>query len=370
MIDSIPPQHLDSELAVLGSVLIDRDAIIEIADFLHADDFYRQAHGRIYTAMLGLFERREPIDIVTVAAALEQTGELEGVGGASFLSQLGNDTPTAVHVSQYARVVERKAVLRRLISAAGKIAAIGYEDGRDIQESIDRAEQELFAVSRLRKQGGFTPLTELLQDAYDRLEAQSNRAGQVTGIATGFPDLDKLTLGFQPSDLVILAARPSVGKTSLALNIAEYAAFRNAKSVGVFSLEMSREQLVERLLSSVARIDGRRLKSGYMTPEDFGKVATAMNDMSRARLFIDDTPSISPMELRTKARRLQIEEGVDLLVVDYLQLMKSPVKSRDPNRVQEVTEISRSLKALARAALRAGHRRVSTLSAARGSRYG
>ena len=348
MIDRLPPQNLDAEQAVLGSILIDRDAIIEVADFLHTEDFYRQAHARIFAAMLSLFEHREPIDVVTVAEELERAGELESVGGASYLSTLGNDTPTAVHVAQYGRIVERKAKLRRLISAAGKIAAIGYEDGSDIQESVDRAEAELFAVAQKRSTDGFSPLKTLLHDAYDKLDYLHAHRGQISGVPSGFADLDQLTTGFQPSDLVVLAARPSVGKTSLALNIAENAAVREGKTVGVFSLEMSKEQLVLRLLSSVASIDSQRLRSGFLEELDFARIAPALQSLSDAPVFIDDTPSISTMELRTKARRLQAEHGLDLLIVDYLQLMQATSTSRDANRVQEVSEISRGLKALAR----------------------
>jgi replicative DNA helicase len=348
MIDRLPPQNLDSEQAVLGSILIDRDAIIEVADVLTPTDFYRQAHGRIYAAMLDLFNKREPIDVVTVAEALERAGDLEAVGGASFLSVLGNDTPTAVHARQYATIVERKAVLRRLIGAAGKIAAIGYEDGPDIQESIDRAEAELFGVAQRRTAGGFEHLAPLLHTAYARLEYLCEHRGELSGISSGFITLDSITTGFQPSDLVILAARPSVGKTSLALNIAEYAAVREGKSVGMFSLEMSKEQLVLRLLSSVAAVDGALLRSGFLADQDFERIAPALQTLSDAPLYIDDTPCISTMELRTKARRLQAEHGLDMLIVDYLQLMQASSGSRDSNRVQEVSEISRGLKALAR----------------------
>jgi replicative DNA helicase len=348
VIDRLPPQNLDSEQAVLGSILIDRDAIIEVADFLHAEDFYRQAHGRIFAAMLDLFEHREPIDVVTVAEALERDGELEAVGGPGYLSQLGNDTPTAVHVAQYGRIVERKALLRRLIQAAGRIAAIGYEDGPDIQEAIDRSEAELFSVSQRHSSDSFSALRTLLHDAYDRLDYLHAHRGEIIGIPSGYPDLDLLTTGFQASDLIILAARPSVGKTSLALNIAEHASVREGKTVGLFSLEMSKEQLVLRLLSSVAAIDSQRLRSGFLEEMDFARIAPAMNDLSEASLFIDDTPAISTMELRTKARRLQAERGLDLLIVDYLQLMQATSNSRDANRVQEVSEISRGLKSLAR----------------------
>jgi replicative DNA helicase len=348
MIDRLPPQSIEAEQSVLGAILIDRDAVVEVAEFLRPEDFYRQANGRIYRAILDLFERREPIDIVTVAEVLERDSELEGIGGRAYLSGLASQTPTAVHAVQYARIVERKSVLRNLISAAGRIAGIGYEDPAEIQEAIDRAEGELFQVSNRRITAGFAHLRDLLHAAYDRLDYLHAHRGEILGVRSGFPDLDSLTTGFQKSDLVILAARPSVGKTSLALNIAEHAAVRDKRSVGVFSLEMSKEQLVQRLLSSVANIDADRLRSGFLEEMDFTRLAPAMNALSEAQLYIDDTPNISTMELRTKARRLQAEAGLDLVVVDYLQLMQASTTSRDANRVQEVSEISRGLKGLAR----------------------
>ena len=348
MIDRLPPQSLEAEQSVLGALLIDRDAIIEVADFLRAEDFYRPSNGAIFAAVLDLYERREPIDIVTVAETLERQGELETIGGRTYLSSLANQTPTAVHAVPYGRIVERKAVLRNLIAAAGRIAGIGYEDPAEIQEAVDRAESELFTVSQRRITAGFSRLSRLLHEAYDRLDYLHAHRGEISGIRTGFQDLDALTTGLQKSDLVVLAARPSVGKTSLALNIAEYAAVHDKKSVGVFSLEMSKEQLVLRLLSSVANIDGQRLRSGFLEELDFARIAPAMNALSEAPLYIDDTPSISTMELRTKARRLQAESGLDLVIVDYLQLMQASSTNRDANRVQEVSEISRGLKALAR----------------------
>jgi replicative DNA helicase len=348
VIDRLPPQSLEAEQSVLGSVLIDRDAVVEVAEFLRPEDFYRQANGLIYGAMLELFERREPIDIVTVAETLERKGELDAIGGRSYLSSLSNETPTAVHAVQYARIVERKAVLRNLIAAAGKIAGIGYEDPAEIQEAIDRAETELFAVSERRVHAGFSPLRGLLHEAFDRLDYLHSHRGEISGIRTGFTELDAMTTGLQRSDLIILAARPSVGKTSLALNVAENAAVRDGKSVGIFSLEMSKEQLVLRLLSSVGDIDSQRLRTGFLEDLDFNRVANAMTQLSEAHIYIDDTPNISTMELRTKARRLQAEAGLDLVIVDYLQLMQATTTSRDANRVQEVSEISRGLKALAR----------------------
>jgi replicative DNA helicase len=348
MIDRLPPQSLEAEQSVLGAILIDRDAIVEVAEFLRPADFYRQANGAIYAAVLELFEKREPVDIVTVSEVLERNDELESVGGRSYLSTLSNNTPTAVHAVQYARIVERKAVLRNLIGAAGRIAGIGYEDPAEVQEAIDRAESELFAVSQKRIDAGFSKLDSLLHQAYDRLDYLHAHRGEINGVRSGFTDLDALTTGLQKSDLIIVAARPSVGKTSFALNIAEHAAVKERKSVGVFSLEMSKEQLVLRLLSSVANIDSQRLRTGFLEELDFARIAPAMNALSEAPMYIDDTPNISTMELRTKARRLQAEAGLDLVIVDYLQLMQATTTSRDANRVQEVSEISRGLKALAR----------------------
>jgi replicative DNA helicase len=298
--------------------------------------------------MLELFERREPVDLVTVSETLERKDELDAIGGRAYLSTLSNQTPTAVHAVQYARIVERKAVLRNLIGAAGKIAGIGYEDPAEIQEAIDRAESELFQVSNRRITAGFSQLKELLHAAYDRLDYLHAHRGELNGVASGFTDLDALTTGFQKSDLIVVAARPSVGKTSFALNVAEHAAVTQHRSVGVFSLEMSKEQLVLRLLSSVANIDSKRLRTGFLEELDFARIAPAMNDLSEAALYIDDTPNITSMELRTKARRLQAESGLDLVIVDYLQLMQATTSNRDSNRVQEVSEISRGLKALAR----------------------
>ena len=347
-IDRLPPQSIEAEKSVLGALLIDRDAVIEVAELPRADDFYRSDHGAIYAAVISLYERREPVDLVTVSEALERDGDLERVGGSAYLTSLINLTPTAVNAVYYARIVERKAVLRNLIGAAGRIAGIGYDDSADLDASIDRAEQALFAVSQKRVASGFAPLNSLLHSAYDRLDYLHQHRGEISGIRTGFADLDTLTTGLQKSDLIIVAARPSIGKSSFALNITEHAALREGKTVGLFSLEMSKEQLVLRLLSSVANIDSQRLRTGFLEEMDFTRLAPAMNSLAEASVYIDDTPNISNMELRTKARRLQAESGLDLIIVDYLQLMQSSVQSRDANRVQEVSEITRGLKALAR----------------------
>ena len=347
-IDRLPPQSIEAERSVLGALLIDRDAVIEVAEVLQPDDFYRSDHGAIYKAILTLYERREPVDLVTVSEALERDGDLERIGGSSYLTSLINLTPTAVNAVYYARIVERKGVLRNLIGAAGRIAGIGYDDSADLDGSIDKAEQALFSVSQKRVSSGFAPLNSLLHSAYDRLDYLHQHRGEISGIRTGFADLDTLTTGLQKSDLIILAARPSIGKTSLALNFAEHAALREGKTVGIFSLEMSKEQLVLRLLSSVSSIDSQRLRTGFLEEMDFARIAPAMNALSEASLYIDDTPNITTMELRTKARRLQAEAGLDLVIVDYLQLMQSSTTTKDANRVQEVSEITRGLKALAR----------------------
>ena len=348
MTSQLPPQSSEAEESVLGAILIDGDAITEVAETLKASDFYKPANSKVYAAVLSLYELRQPIDILTVSEELERRGQIEEIGGRAALADLCDRTPTAVHAKQYAKIVERKAVLRGLISAAGRIASIGYEDPADAIEAIDRAESELFAISERRTASGFTSIETLLGQAYERLDHLHQNRGQLMGLRTGFTDIDSKTQGLQASDFIVLAARPSVGKTSLALNIAEYAGVREGKSVGVFSLEMSKEQLVLRLLSSVTKIDSFKLRSGFLAEMDFPKIASAMEALSRAKIFIDDTASISVMELRTKARRLKMEHGLDLLIVDYLQLMQPGSSGRESNRVQEVSEISRGLKALAR----------------------
>jgi len=348
MTSQLPPQSSEAEESVLGAILIDGDAITEVSETLKASDFYKPANSKVYAAVLSLYELRQPIDILTVSEELERRGQIEEIGGRAALADLCDRTPTAVHAKQYAKIVERKAVLRGLISAAGRIASIGYEDPADAIEAIDRAESELFAISERRTVSGFTSIETLLSEAYDRLDHLHQNRGQLMGLRTGFTDIDSNTQGLQASDFIVLAARPSVGKTSLALNIAEYAAVREGKSVGVFSLEMSKEQLVLRLLSSVTQINSFKLRSGFLGEMDFPKIASAMETLSRAKIFIDDTASISVMELRTKARRLKMEHGLDLLIVDYLQLMQPGSSGRESNRVQEVSEISRGLKALAR----------------------
>ena len=348
-LDKLAPQSVEAEQSVLGSILIDADAILRVGDFLKPGDFYRQQHGEIFEAMLSLHGQREPIDLVTLGDELSRRDRLEEVGGPAYLASLMNSVPTAVHAEHYGRIVERKSVLRNLIGAAGKIAAVGYEEANDAEVAIDRAESILFEISQRRTDGGFESLSVLLGQAYDRLEYLHEHRGQILGVPTGLSQLDALLGGLQPSDLIILAARPSVGKTSMALNIGQHAAVRETKKVAIFSLEMSREQLALRLLSAESGINPRPLQTGFVDETDWTKIATVMNDMATAPMWIDDSPALSVMELRTKARRLEAEQhGLDLVVVDYLQLMQSSTPNRDNNRVQEVSDISRGLKQLAR----------------------
>ena len=348
-IDKLAPQAVEAEQSVLGSILIDADAILRVGDFLKPADFYRQQHADVYEAMLALHGQREPIDLVTLGDELRRRDKLDAIGGPAYLTSLMNTVPTAVHAEHYGRIVERKAVLRNLIGAAGRIAAVGYEEANDAEVAIDRAESILFEISQRRTEGGFESLSILLGQAYDRLEYLHEHRGQILGVPTGLSQLDALLGGFQPSDLVILAARPSVGKTSLALNVAQHAAVREAKKVAVFSLEMSKEQLALRLLSAETGINPRPLQTGFVDETDWSKIASVMNDMATAPMWIDDSPALSVMELRTKARRLEAEQhGLDLVIVDYLQLMQASTPNKDANRVQEVSEISRGLKQLAR----------------------
>lgn len=348
-IDKLAPQAVEAEQSVLGSILIDPEAILKVADFLHPPDFYRQQHSDIYEAMLGLHGQREPIDLVTLGDELARRDRLEPIGGPAYLASLMNLVPTAVHVEHYGRIVERKAVLRNLIGAAGKIAAVGYEEANDAEAAIDRAEGILFEISQRRTLGGFESLAALLGQAYDRLEYLHEHRGQLLGIPSGLSQLDALLGGFQPSDLIILAARPSVGKSSLALNIAQHAAMHEGKKVALFSLEMSKEQIALRLLSAESGINPRPLQSGFVDETDWSKIAQVMNQMHAAPMWIDDSAVLTVLELRTKARRLEAEQhGLDLLIVDYLQLMQGSLSQREPNRVQEVSEISRGLKQLSR----------------------
>jgi len=340
------PYNTEAEEAILGSLLIDPDAIIKVASFLAPEDFYREKNGWIYEAISDLHERREPADFVTLCDELERRGQLEEVGGASYITSLINTVPTAVHVEHYAHIVERCAILRRLIGAAGKIAAVAYEGAGDVEEVMDRAEQILFEVSQRRLAHAPLPIKEVLGEYYDRIEYLHQHRGEVIGVPTGFADLDKLLGGLQPSDLIIVAGRPGMGKTSLAHSILQNAAIKRGAHIALFSLEMSAEQVVQRLIASETGIDSQRLRVGDVGEDEWPKIAEAAGRLAEMVVYIDDAPSISPMELRAKARRLHAEHGLDLVLIDYLQLMRGD--GRAENRVQEISNISRALKALAR----------------------
>jgi replicative DNA helicase len=344
-IERLPPQNVEAEEAVLGALLIDPDAIIRLSTILRPQDFYREKHGWIYDAVLALHERREPVDFLTVCDELERRNQLDEVGGPAFITTLVNVVPTSVHAEHYARIVERSATRRRLLDAASQIAVLAYQEADDVEEVVDHAEQILFGVSERRISRELVPIKQVLSDYYDRVEYLTRHRDEMIGIPTGFSDMDKLLAGLQRSDLIILAARPSVGKTSLALSIAHNAAKKHGQRVAFFSLEMSDEQVVQRLISAETGIDAQRLRRGDLEGE-WDRFVKASSDLSETLFFIDDTPSISALELRTKARRLHAEVGVDLIVVDYLQLMRG--EARAENRVQEISAISRALKALAR----------------------
>ncbi|MEJ2737138.1 MAG: replicative DNA helicase [Anaerolineae bacterium] len=345
-IEKLPPQNIEAEEAVLGALLIDSDAIIRVSTVVQPEDFYREKNGWIYSATLALHQRHEPIDFLTLCDELERKGQLDDVGGPAYLTGLINAVPTSIHVEHYATIVQRAAIRRRLIQAAGQIAALAYNDADDLDEVVDRAEQVVFGVSSARLSRSVVPLRSAVSDYYDRVEYLNKHKGQMIGLPTGFARLDEILGGMQRSDMLVLAARPSMGKTSLALNIAHTAAKKFGQRVLVFSLEMASEQVVERLTSAEARIDSQRLRRGEIADDEWGRFITTTSNLSELAFFIDDTPAISVLEMRTKARRLHAEVGLDLIVVDYLQLMRG--EGRHENRQQEVSAISRGIKALAR----------------------
>ncbi len=341
----LPPQNIEAEQSVLGSLLIDPEAILRVTPFLRPEDFYRETHGLIYQAIVDLHERREPADFVTLCDELERRGELEHVGGAGYLTSLINVVPTSVHAQHYGRIVESTATLRRLISAASEISNMAYERADDETKILDQAEQLIFGVAQRSIERELVPLRTILSDYYDRIEYLYEHRGQTVGVPTGFVDLDRLLGGFQQSDLVIVAGRPGTGKTSLALTMADYAARRHGLCVAIFSLEMPAGQVVQRLVSGATGIESQRLRTGEINEEELARIARAMGELSETFVYIDDTPAISPMELRAKARRLEAEHHMDLIIVDYLQLMQAGLRME--NRVQEVSYISRQLKSLA-----------------------
>jgi replicative DNA helicase len=342
MADRLPPQNLDAEQSVLGSLLIDRDAIIQIAPILKPDDFYQPSHGTIYNAINELYARQEPTDVITLTDELRRHDQLDAVGGVTYLTSLVSMVPTAVHVEYYARIVERTATLRKLIDAGTKVVGIGFRENIDADAAIDEAQQAIFEVTQDRPDKGFIPIGTVLEELFDTI---TDSGGRVIGVPTGFSQLDRLLGGMQRTDLIVIAARPSIGKSALALSIAYNASVLHRRSVGVITLEMSASQIVQRVLAAETGINSHKLKLGQVNEEEWAHLSRAFGKLSEAKFYIDDGGASTVMDVRTKARRLQAEHGLDLLIIDYLQLMSS---RRSDNRVQEISEISRGLKQLAR----------------------
>ena len=350
-IERIPPQSLEAEMSLLGSLLIDKEAILKIADIVQPGDFYKDAHGRIFETLLELFEKNEPLDLLTISTRLSEKNQLEGIGGRTYLAALTTSVPTASNVAHYARIVHKKATRRRLLAASQEITRLSFaEEMEDIETLLDEAQRHLFGVSQIYFKQAFTPIRGVLTDAFDRIDELHKNRGQLRGLPTGFTALDNLLAGLQKSDLIIIAARPSVGKTSLVLDMVRNIGTRQKKPVGLFSLEMSKEQLVDRLICAQANVDLWKMRTGRLSdrPEDddFPRIGHAIGTLSESPIFIDDSPNINIMQIRTKARRLQAEHGLGMIVIDYLQLMES--KGNSDNRVQEVAEITRGLKGIAR----------------------
>ncbi|OGE38939.1 replicative DNA helicase [Candidatus Daviesbacteria bacterium RIFCSPHIGHO2_12_FULL_37_11] len=342
----LPPQNIEAEQSLIGALLIDKDAIVRVAELLHAGNFYRSdTHGQIFSAMKALFEKREPIDLVTLTEQLKKEGTYDKIGGVSYLTTLVNIVPTSAHIEHYARIIKEHAIRRNLITNATKLIEEAYNDSGSVDELLESAEAGIFSLSQEHVKRDFTAIRDALTQSFDRLDELQKSSGKLRGVPTGFRDLDSKLAGMQDSNLIILASRPGQGKTSFALNVAQFVAVNSGLPVGIFSLEMSQEELVDRLLVAQADIDAWKLKTGRLDEKDFDRLSQAMGELAEASLFIDDTPGISMSEMRTKARRLQIEHGLKLLIVDYLQL----VHGRNlENRVQEVSEISQNLKNLAR----------------------
>lgn len=345
-IERLPPHSIEAEEAVLGSLLIDPDAIFEVTSFLKPDAFYRVQNRWIYEAILSLSDRREPLDLITLTEALRRREQLEEVGGEAYIIGLINAVPTSINARSYARVVEAASLRRKMIGAASTIASLAYDEAEDINVVIDRAEQALFSISEQRTTRDLVPVKQIAREYLERIEELHARGDDIIGVPTGFTDLDRLLGGLNKSDLIIVAARPGMGKTSLQTTMALTAARRHGKRVAIFNLEMSGEQLVQRMIATETRIDSQRLRRGNIQEQEWPIFLEAIGRLSETRIFIDDTPSITPMQLRTKCRRLYAEHGLDLVMIDYLQLMQAEHSTN--NRVQEISEISRSLKSLAR----------------------
>jgi len=343
----LPPQSLEAEMSILGGILIDNDAINRVLELLLPEDFYRESHRKIFQAMMRLTDQREPCDLITMTAILRKQGELEEVGGAAYLATLVDYVPTAANISYYCKIVKEKAVNRKLISVATEIATRGYDEQSDVNELLDVAQKQIYEISENKLRPQYVPVQAVVKDTFKILKSLHDRKELITGTPTGYTDLDTMTAGFQPGDLIIIAARPSMGKTTLALNIAQYASAESKKKIpsAIFSLEMGKEQLVMRFFASIARVDFGKMRTGHFQDSDWPRLTRAAGVLHDSRIFIDDTPAISVLELRSKARRLKSEHDIGLIIVDYLQLMRG---SNAESRQQEISEISRSLKALAK----------------------
>ena len=343
----IPPQNLDAEMSLLGAILIDDEVISDASEIVHAADFYDQRHQQIYAAMIRLYEHHKPVDLLTLTEELKKKDQLEIIGGSTYLTELTNYVPTAAHASSYAEIVSQKAIRRRLIKASGEIGEMGFDEETPTAELLEKAEAELFSVSDQSLKQDLVSIENILDESFTRIEELHRNKGQLRGIRTGYQDLDNMTAGLQRSDLIILAARPAMGKTTLVTNLAYNVATIAKLPVLFFSLEMSKEQLIDRMLADASGVDSWNIRTGNLSDDDFSKISEAMGEMAEAPIFIDDTPGLSVLEMRTKARRAAHDRPLGLIVVDYLQLMQA-TNNHNGNRVQEVSEISRGLKLIAR----------------------
>lgn len=344
----IPPQNLDAERSLIGAILIDEEVLSDVSDKLSGADFYDKRHAAIFDAILRLYERHKPVDLLTLSDELKRKKELDKIGGSAYLTELTNYVPTAAHASAYAELIEQNAVRRRLIKASSDIAELGYDEDQNTQELLERAESQLFSVSDSSLKQDLVSLEKILTESFDRMEELHRDKNKLRGVKTGYRDLDNMTAGLQKSDLLILAARPAMGKSTFALNLAYNIATQQKQSVLVFSLEMSKEQLVDRMLAEASGVDAWNIRTGNLSDDDFGKLSEAMGEMAEAPIYIDDTPGMSVLEMRTKARREAHNHPLGLIIVDYLQLMQASGRNNGDNRVQEVSEISRGLKMIAR----------------------
>lgn len=347
-VDRVPPQNIEAEQAVLGAILINADALITAMERISSDDFYRGAHQRIFEAIVELAEDQEPVDLITLTALLQNKQQLEEIGGVTYLSELANAVPTAANIDYYAAIVEEKSMLRRLIRTATQIVTNGYANEDDVGAMLSEAEAKILEISQRRSSSGFVVIRDVLMEVFEKVESLYSNKGGSTGIPSGFIDLDKMTSGFQRSDLVILAARPSVGKTAFALNVAQNVGVRAKETVAIFSLEMGAAQLVQRMICAEANVDANRMRTGYLEGDDWEKLTMAIGALSEANIYIDDTPTITVADIRAKCRRLQQEKGLGMILIDYLQLIAGRGGKGGDNRQQEVSEISRTLKQIAR----------------------